>query len=135
VEQRLLELVERGELLLVDGGETLGFGETDWRWLSKRARAFWRFFSALALAVAMPSNASSRMPTIRRCSGSGGTDTCEFSERTTKTEKDVSGSNLPIAEQIESFPRDVVHVFEIESVVHQVPRIDERYAFTRSVRP
>ena len=46
--------------------------KTDWRWLSKRARAFWRFFSALALAVAMPSNASSRMPTIRCCSGSGG---------------------------------------------------------------
>jgi hypothetical protein len=67
---------------------------------------------------------------FRQCS-----DTCEFSERTTKTEKDVSGSNLPIAEQIESFPRDVVHIFESESVVHQVPRIDERYAFARSIRP
>src|SRR4051812_23013051 len=46
--------------------------KTACRWLSNRARAFRRFFSALALAVAMPSNASSRMPTIRRCSGSGG---------------------------------------------------------------
>ena len=42
--------------------------------LSKTARALRRFFSALALAVAMLANASSRMPTIRCCSGRGGSE-------------------------------------------------------------
>ena len=51
--------------------------KTDCRWLSNKARAFWRFFSALALAVAMPSKASSRMATMRCCSGSGGTGIME----------------------------------------------------------